>query len=55
MSYKFYNDIFGVFPIQYSGVAVINGTDAPVEPGNPEECFYVSVAMKTVKGIHWSV
>ena len=34
-----------------SGAKVINGTDAPVEPVNPIECFYASVSRKTLKGI----
>jgi predicted amidohydrolase YtcJ len=33
-----------------SGVRVINGTDAPVEPLNPIPCFYASVTRKTLKG-----
>jgi predicted amidohydrolase YtcJ len=33
-----------------SGVKVINGTDAPVEPLNPIPCFYASVTRKTLKG-----
>jgi predicted amidohydrolase YtcJ len=33
-----------------SGVKVINGTDAPVEPLNPVPCFYASVTRKTLKG-----
>ncbi len=33
-----------------SGAVVINGTDAPVEPVNPIECFYASVTRKTLKG-----
>lgn len=33
-----------------SGAVVINGTDAPVEPLNPIECFYASVTRKTLKG-----
>lgn len=34
-----------------SGVKVINGTDAPVEPVNPIDCFYASVTRKTLTGI----
>ena len=34
-----------------SGATVINGTDAPVEPVNPIDCFYASVTRKTLKGI----
>ena len=34
-----------------SGAKVINGTDAPVEPVNPIECFYASVTRKTLKGM----
>lgn len=33
-----------------SGAVVINGTDAPVEPVNPMECFYASVTRKTLEG-----
>jgi len=33
-----------------SGAIVINGTDAPVEPLNPLECFYASVTRKTLSG-----
>jgi len=33
-----------------SGAVVINGTDAPVEPVNPIDCFYASVTRKTLKG-----
>jgi predicted amidohydrolase YtcJ len=33
-----------------SGVKIINGTDAPVEPLNPIPCFYASVTRKTLKG-----
>ena len=33
-----------------SGAKVINGTDAPVEPLNPIECFYASVSRKTLDG-----
>ena len=34
-----------------SGAVVINGTDAPVEPVNPMECFYASITRKTLKGV----
>lgn len=34
-----------------SGAVVINGTDAPVEPVNPIDCFYASVTRKTLKGL----
>lgn len=34
-----------------SGAKVINGTDAPVEPVNPIDCFYASVSRKTLKGV----
>lgn len=34
-----------------SGAVVMNGTDAPVEPVNPIDCFYASVTRKTLKGI----
>jgi len=34
-----------------SGATVINGTDAPVEPVNPINCFYASVTRKTLTGI----
>jgi predicted amidohydrolase YtcJ len=34
-----------------SGAVIINGTDAPVEPINPIECFYASVSRKTLKGL----
>lgn len=33
-----------------SGVKIVNGTDAPVEPLNPIPCFYASVTRKTLKG-----
>lgn len=33
-----------------SGAIIINGTDAPVEPVNPIDCFYASVTRKTLKG-----
>ncbi|MCG8309339.1 MAG: amidohydrolase [Cytophagales bacterium] len=33
-----------------SGATVINGTDAPVEPVNPIDCFYASVTRKTLSG-----
>lgn len=33
-----------------SGAKVINGTDVPVEPINPINCFYASVTRKTLKG-----
>jgi predicted amidohydrolase YtcJ len=34
-----------------SGATVINGTDAPVEPVNPMDCFYASVTRKTLSGM----
>ena len=34
-----------------SGAIVINGTDAPVEPVNPMDCFYASVTRKTLAGM----
>jgi len=34
-----------------SRAVVINGTDAPVEPVNPIDCFYASVTRKTLKGV----
>jgi predicted amidohydrolase YtcJ len=33
-----------------TGVKIVNGTDAPVEPLNPIPSFYASVARKTLKG-----
>lgn len=33
-----------------SGSKVINGTDVPVEPLSPVECFYASVTRKTLNG-----
>lgn len=33
-----------------SGVPIVNGTDAPVEPLNPIPCFYASISRKTLKG-----
>lgn len=33
-----------------TGVKIVNGTDAPVEPINPIPCFYASVTRKTLKG-----
>ncbi|MGB0838755.1 MAG: amidohydrolase [Chitinophagales bacterium] len=33
-----------------SGAKVINGTDAPVEPISPIDCFYASVTRKTLAG-----
>lgn len=33
-----------------SGAVVVNGTDAPVEPIDPIENFYASVARRTLKG-----
>lgn len=33
-----------------NGAVVINGTDAPVEPVSPIDCFYASVTRKTLKG-----
>jgi predicted amidohydrolase YtcJ len=33
-----------------TGVKIINGTDVPVEPLSPIECFYASVTRKTLKG-----
>lgn len=34
-----------------SGVPIVNGTDAPVEPLNPIPSFYASVTRKTLKGL----
>jgi predicted amidohydrolase YtcJ len=34
-----------------TGAKVINGTDAPVEPVNPIDCFFASVTRKTLKGV----
>jgi len=33
-----------------SGVKIVNGTDAPIEPVNPIPCFYASITRKTLKG-----
>ena len=33
-----------------SGAVVINGTDVPVEPISPIECFYASVTRRTLEG-----
>ena len=33
-----------------SGARIVNGTDVPVEPITPVNCFYASVARKTLKG-----
>ena len=33
-----------------SGAVIANGTDAPVEPINPIECFYASVTRRTLEG-----
>lgn len=33
-----------------SGAVVINGTDVPVEPISPIECFFASVTRRTLKG-----
>ncbi|BDD09674.1 amidohydrolase [Fulvitalea axinellae] len=33
-----------------SGARVANGTDSPIEPVSPIECFYASVSRKTLKG-----
>lgn len=33
-----------------SGVKIVNGTDAPVEPINPIPCFFASVTRQTLKG-----
>ena len=33
-----------------SGAIIANGTDAPVEPINPIECFYAAVTRKTLRG-----
>lgn len=32
------------------GNVIVNGTDAPVEPVNPFNCFYASVSRKTLEG-----
>jgi predicted amidohydrolase YtcJ len=34
-----------------SGAKIINGTDVPVEPISPIQCFYASVTRKTLKGM----
>ncbi len=34
-----------------SGVKIINGTDAPVEPMDPMACFYAAVTRKTLAGL----
>ena len=34
-----------------SGAVILNGTDAPVEPVNPIDCFYASVTRKTLNGL----
>ena len=42
----------GAYPwkkLYSTGSRIINGTDAPVEPINPIECFYASVTRKTLK------
>ena len=33
-----------------SGAKIINGTDVPVEPLSPIECFYASITRKTLQG-----
>ncbi len=33
-----------------SGVRIVNGTDAPVEPLNPIACFYAATTRKTLRG-----
>lgn len=33
-----------------SGIRIVNGTDAPVEPLNPIPCFYASITRKTLTG-----
>lgn len=33
-----------------SGTKIVNGTDVPVEPISPIQCFYASVTRKTLKG-----
>lgn len=33
-----------------TGVPIVNGTDTPVEPINPIECFYASVTRRTLAG-----
>jgi len=37
--------------LMQSGAVIINGTDAPVEPVSPINCFYASVSRRTLKGI----
>jgi len=34
-----------------SGARIINGTDVPVEPLSPVQCFYASVSRKTLQGL----
>ena len=34
-----------------SGARIINGTDVPVEPLSPIQCFYASVSRKTLQGL----
>lgn len=34
-----------------SGAKIVNGTDVPVEPISPIQCFYASVSRKTLKGM----
>jgi hypothetical protein len=33
-----------------SGARIVNGTDVPVEPISPIQCFYASVSRKTLEG-----
>jgi len=33
-----------------SGARIVNGTDVPVEPVSPIQCFYASVTRKTLEG-----
>jgi predicted amidohydrolase YtcJ len=33
-----------------SGVRIVNGTDAPIEPVNPIPCFYAAITRKTLLG-----
>jgi predicted amidohydrolase YtcJ len=34
-----------------SGARIVNGTDVPVEPISPIQCFYASVSRKTLEGL----
>jgi predicted amidohydrolase YtcJ len=34
-----------------SGARIVNGTDVPVEPISPIDCFYASVTRKTLEGM----